>query len=95
MADLAAGLGRLADRVGRIRLQIVGFIGSAAGLGLATVSLEATEPTRSILLLGGFMLFDFITNVGPNAQTYLLAGEVFPGENRAVALPPPSSYGGG
>ena len=24
------------------------------------------------------MLFDFMTNLGPNAQTYLLAGEVFP-----------------
>jgi len=68
----------LADRVGRIRLQIVGFIGCAAGLGLATLSLHAPEPARSMLLFGGFMLFNFMTNVGPNAQTYLLAGEVFP-----------------
>ena len=72
----------LADRVGRIRLQIIGFIGCAAGLGLATLSLQAAEPTRSILLFGGFMLFNFMTNVGPNAQTYLLAGEVFPTEVR-------------
>ena len=28
------------------------------------------------------MLFNFMTNVGPNAQTYLLAGEVFPTEIR-------------
>jgi MFS transporter, putative metabolite transport protein len=72
----------LADRVGRIRLQVIGFIGCAAGLGLATLSLQAAEPTRSILLFGGFMLFNFMTNVGPNAQTYLLAGEVFPTEVR-------------
>ncbi|HZB54844.1 MAG TPA: MFS transporter [Reyranella sp.] len=72
----------LADRVGRIRLQIIGFIGCAAGLGLATLSLQAAEPTRTILLFGGFMLFNFMTNVGPNAQTYLLAGEVFPTEVR-------------
>jgi putative MFS transporter len=72
----------LADRVGRIRLQIVGFIGCAAGLGLATLSLQAAEPARTILLFGGFMLFNFMTNVGPNAQTYLLAGEVFPTEIR-------------
>jgi MFS family permease len=72
----------LADRVGRIRLQIMGFIGCAAGLGLATLSLQAAEPARSILLFGGFMLFNFMTNVGPNAQTYLLAGEVFPTEIR-------------
>ena len=28
------------------------------------------------------MLFNFMTNLGPNAQTYLLAGEVFPIEIR-------------
>ena len=72
----------LADRVGRIRLQIIGFIGCAAGLGLAPLSLQAAEPARTILLFGGFMLFNFMTNVGPNAQTYLLAGEVFPTEIR-------------
>ena len=72
----------LADRVGRIRLQIIGFIGCAAGLGLATLSLQAADPLRSVLLFGGFMLFNFMTNVGPNAQTYLLAGEVFPTEIR-------------
>jgi MFS transporter, putative metabolite transport protein len=72
----------LADRVGRIRLQIIGFIGCALGLGLATLSLQAPEPARTILLFGGFMLFNFMTNVGPNAQTYLLAGEVFPTEIR-------------
>jgi len=72
----------LADRVGRIRLQIIGFIGCAAGLGLATLSLQAEEPMRAVLLFGGFMLFNFMTNVGPNAQTYLLAGEVFPTEIR-------------
>ena len=72
----------LTDRVGRIRLQIIGFIGCAAGLGLATLSLQAAEPARTVLLFGGFMLFNFMTNVGPNAQTYLLAGEVFPTEVR-------------
>ncbi|MFZ5778763.1 MAG: MFS transporter [Pseudomonadota bacterium] len=68
----------LADRVGRIRLQILGFIGCAAGLGLAAMSLQADDPWRDVLLFGGFMLFNFMTNMGPNAQTYLLAGEVFP-----------------
>ncbi|MCA0301003.1 MAG: MFS transporter [Proteobacteria bacterium] len=68
----------LADRVGRIRLQVVGFIGCAAGLGLAALSLHADGPARTALLFGGFVLFNFMTNIGPNAQTYLLAGEVFP-----------------
>jgi MFS transporter, putative metabolite transport protein len=31
-----------------------------------------------VLLFAGFMLFSFMTNMGPNAMTYLIAGEVFP-----------------
>lgn len=68
----------LADRVGRIRLQILGFIGCAVGLGLAALQMQVEEPARTLFLFGGFMLFNFMTNLGPNAQTYLLAGEVFP-----------------
>jgi nitrate/nitrite transporter NarK len=29
-------------------------------------------------MFAGFMLFNFMTSMGPTAQTYLLAGEVFP-----------------
>lgn len=73
----------LTDHMGRIRLQITGFIGCAAGLAMAAASLHAAEPARTLLLFGGFMLFNFMTNIGPNAQTYLLAGEVFPTGIRA------------
>jgi MFS transporter, putative metabolite transport protein len=68
----------LADRVGRVRLQVLGFIGCAAGLALASLSAYTDEATRMALIFAGFMLFNFMTNLGPNAQTYLLAGEVFP-----------------
>jgi MFS family permease len=68
----------LTDRVGRIRLQIIGFIGCAVGLALAAFSQAMTGPMQMGLLFAGFMLFNFMTNMGPNAQTYLLAGEVFP-----------------
>jgi putative MFS transporter len=68
----------LADRVGRIRLQIWGFIGCAVGLLLASFSAYAQGSTQMLLIFAGFMLFNFMTNMGPNAQTYLLAGEVFP-----------------
>jgi MFS family permease len=74
----------LADTVGRIRLQIIGFIGCAVGLLLATFSIGATGQTKIFLIFAGFMLFDFMTNLGPNAQTYLLAGEVFPTEVRGM-----------
>jgi len=68
----------LADVVGRIWLQIVGFIGCAAGLFLASLSGNFTGGAQTLLIFAGFMLFNFMTNLGPNAQTYLLAGEVFP-----------------
>ncbi|MCZ7595883.1 MAG: MFS transporter [Hyphomicrobium sp.] len=53
------------------------------GLLLAAVSADFSAPVRTLLVLAGFMLFNFMTNVGPNAQTYLLAGEVFPTHIRA------------
>lgn len=68
----------LADRVGRIPLQILGFVGCAGGLLLAAMSHYYDDPIRTVLIFAGFMLFNFMTNLGPNAQTYLLAGEVFP-----------------
>ncbi len=74
----------LADKYGRIWLQIIGFIGCAAGLLLASFSIDAAGEARIVLIFAGFMLFDFMTNLGPNAQTYLIAGEVFPTEVRGM-----------
>src|ERR1700677_3721603 len=68
----------LADKLGRIWLQNVGFIGCAVGLLLASLSVDITGGLKVPLIFTGFMLFNFMTNLGPNAQTYLLAGEVFP-----------------
>jgi MFS transporter, putative metabolite transport protein len=74
----------LADKFGRIKLQIFGFIGCAVGLLLASFSIDAEGSSKVMLIFAGFMLFDFMTNLGPNAQTYLLAGEVFPTEVRGM-----------
>jgi MFS transporter, putative metabolite transport protein len=74
----------LADKLGRIRLQIFGFVGCAAGLLLATFSIGAVGEAKIVIVFAGFMLFNFMTNLGPNAQTYLLAGEVFPTEVRGT-----------
>jgi MFS family permease len=74
----------LADITGRIKLQIIGFIGCALGLLLASFSIDFTGPAAIDLIFAGFMLFSFMTNLGPNAQTYLLAGEVFPTEVRGM-----------
>jgi len=68
----------LADKLGRIWLQVFGFIGCAVGLFVASLSVDFTGQLKIIAIFAGFMLFEFMTNIGPNAQTYLLAGEVFP-----------------
>ncbi len=68
----------LADAVGRIRLQVFGFVGCAAGLFIASLSTYFAGGAQTLLIFADFMLFNFMTNLGPNAQTYLLAGEVFP-----------------
>ena len=72
----------LVDRVGRIKLQIWGFLGCAVGLVLAGASIRPDGSNVMWLLFLGFTLFYFMVNFGPNAMTYLLAGEVFPTEVR-------------
>ncbi len=68
------------DRVGRIPLQIIGFIGMATGLGILSFS----ESTAQIWpLFTGFILFNLMMNLGPNSTTFLLSGEVFPSAIRA------------
>jgi MFS family permease len=74
----------LADKVGRIPLQILGFIGCAAGLLISALALNQTGMAQTMMIYVGFMLFNFMTNIGPNAQTYLIAGEVFPTRMRAM-----------
>ena len=73
----------LADRIGRIPLQIVGFLGCAAGLLIAGMGGNGQGPQLTWVVLG-FVIFQFMTNLGPNSQTYLIAGEVFPTSLRGL-----------
>lgn len=78
IAGIAAAVA-LADRVGRIRLQVAGFMGCAAGLLLAALSIgHEGDRLGIVLVFAGFMLYSFMNNLGPNSMTYLIAGEVFP-----------------
>jgi MFS family permease len=72
----------MVDKVGRIKLQIVGFIGCAVGLLLSGLSIRPDGSYGMGLLFIGFTLFYFMVNFGPNGMTYLLAGEVFPTQVR-------------
>jgi len=70
--------------VGRVRLQIIGFLGCAIGLVLVALAESIGGDMRMFLIFAGFILFNFMTNMGPNAQTYLIAGEVFPTRIRGL-----------
>jgi len=74
----------LIDRAGRIRLQIIGFIGMAIGLLIlaASSALTTNAPNTAIVFLG-FFIFNLMMNAGPNSTTFLLSGEVFPTSIRA------------
>lgn len=75
----------LIDRVGRIKLQIVGFLGMAVGLlilAAASVLVLGNEPNIVIVFIG-FLVFNLMMNAGPNSTTFLLSGEVFPTSIRA------------
>ncbi len=71
----------LVERAGRIRLQVVGFLGM--GLGLGTLAVVGSGGPLWILL-GSFVMFNTMVNMGPNATTYLLPAEVFPTRLRAT-----------
>ncbi|HEY2104578.1 MAG TPA: MFS transporter [Candidatus Binataceae bacterium] len=74
----------LVERWGRIRLQVLGFMGMAIGLALLSLSdLQATETGRLALVTSGFAIFNLMVNAGPNATTYLISAELFPTELRA------------
>ncbi|MGF1537104.1 MAG: MFS transporter [Elainellaceae cyanobacterium] len=76
----------LVETLGRIRLQVVGFLGMAAGLVLLAASnlLPSGSHGETGLVLAGFLVFNLMMNAGPNATTFLLSGEVFPPSIRAT-----------
>lgn len=75
----------LVDQMGRIKLQVLGFIGMAMGLlCLAWSSFPGLEARQSMaLVFVGFIVFNLLMNTGPNSTTFLLSGEVFPTAIRA------------
>ena len=72
----------LVERVGRMSLQITGFIGTTVGLLLLATGSLGTQSNAVILL--GFAVFNLMVNTGPNSTTFLVAAEVFPTHLRAT-----------
>jgi len=76
----------LVRHISRVALQIVGFLGMALGLLMAGASslFPAHSGAQMGMIVGGFMVFNCLMNMGPNATTYLLSGETFPTAIRAT-----------
>jgi MFS family permease len=81
LVGFAAGI-FLIEAWGRIRLQVLGFIGMTTGLFLVA---WGTGPNPVIpLVLAGFALFNLSQN-GPGVSTYAMPAELFPTRLRATA----------
>jgi MFS family permease len=76
----------LVDRLGRVRLQLLGFAVMTVALCiLATAeTLDGGGDEHIGMVVVGFALFNTFMNAGPNATTYALPAEVFPSEARAA-----------
>lgn len=72
------------DTVGRVKLQILGFLGMAVGLFILAASSLVTGHAEMILIFIGFITFYIMTNMGPNPTTFLLPAELFPTHLRAT-----------
>ncbi|MDO9034078.1 MAG: MFS transporter [Methanoregula sp.] len=72
------------EKIGRIRLQLAGFIGMAAGMFILAASQSGSQTIIAIAFVG-FGLFNLLQNFGPNATTFLLPAELFSTRLRATA----------
>lgn len=74
-------------RFGRIAMQVAGFSGMALGMLLLLFAAMTDNGAKAHLafVIGGFMLFNFAMNAGPNATTFTLAPTLFPTAIRASA----------
>lgn len=76
----------LIEKLGRIKLQIIGFLGMTVGLILLLTSLffdHKDSSLHTVFIFTGFTIFNFLLNLGPNATTFTIAAEVYPTQIRA------------
>ncbi|HWQ19101.1 MAG TPA: MFS transporter, partial [Methanotrichaceae archaeon] len=73
----------LVERVGRLRLQKLGFAGIIVGLMI--LAMLSKGPYSIFIIFGGFVIFNVFMNMGPNATTFIIPAEIFPTHLRATA----------
>jgi MFS family permease len=69
------------EKVGRMRLQEIGFMGMAA----ASFILAMTYGYGLYVIMIALALYEFFENVGPNVTTWIVPTEIFPTRLRATA----------
>ncbi|HJO93846.1 MAG TPA: MFS transporter [Victivallales bacterium] len=74
----------LIDKIGRIKLQKIGFLAAFAALfALGMTSMFITAGAIGIML-GCFILYNFFINFGPGITTWMIPAEVYPTNIRAT-----------
>lgn len=66
------------DRVPRVGLQKIGFLGAFLGLFLLSMSSYLKGVPIYPVILAGFLTYNVFINMGPGATTYLLPAEIYP-----------------
>ena len=80
---LGFGLGLyLLKKENHVKMQIVGFWGSAVGLGLLMAAYLCHWP--SWVAITGFVVFELFLNAGPHLITFILPSQVYAIENRGT-----------
>ncbi len=80
---LGFGLGLyLLKKENHVKMQIVGFWGSAIGLGLLMAAYLCHWP--SWVAITGFVIFELFLNAGPHLITFILPSQVYAIENRGT-----------
>lgn len=76
----------MVPRFGRIRMQVIGFAGMAAGMLILLAAVGLTNSSLHIpLVFVGFILFNLLMNAGPNSTTFTFAPILFPIQLRGTA----------
>jgi len=71
------------EKMGRLRLQKLGFMGIIVGLVMLASLSTGTESILAIF--GSFVIFNVFMNMGPNATTFIIPAEIFPTHLRGTA----------
>ncbi|MCX7122029.1 MAG: MFS transporter [Gammaproteobacteria bacterium] len=72
------------DKVPRVGLQKMGFLGAFLGLFIISISSYLKITPIYPVIFSGFLMYNLFINMGPGATTYLLPAEIYPSAVRGT-----------